>query len=273
MKYKLENNIDFYKELYNCLYENSNNTVNNGNNDNIENVVLENSINTEDNLCLISNLPLEENFVKLNCGHKFNYDPLYKDIYNHKRKFNSMEQVKNKPKINQIRCPYCRNIQDGLLPYYDNLGYPKENGVNFLDTNKDYTYSSYTVHPDHQCQYLMSTVDSSGNNVTYQCKHFGYIHSVLKTKYNDVSKYCYSHRIEVVKTIKKEMKEKNQALKLQEKNKKKEEKEKLKMELLNNHCTIILKTGKNKGTCCKVTAFKDTLCKRHYNLQNATKTN
>lgn len=272
MKYKLENNIDFYKELYNCLYENSNQNINDTtiNDDNIENVILENSINTEDNLCLISNLPLEDNHVELKCGHKFNYDPIYKDIYNHKHKYNSMERSNNKPRMNQLRCPYCRNIQNELLPYYDNLDYPKSLGVNYYDDSK-FTECNYTIHPDHQCQYLISTVDSSGNNVTNQCKHFGYVHPVLKTKYNDVSKYCYSHKTEVVKNIKKDIKEKNQALKLQEKIKKKEEKEKLKMELLNNHCTAILKTGSNKGSSCSMGIFKDNLCKRHYNLQNANK--
>jgi hypothetical protein len=30
-------------------------------------------------------------FVKLNCGHNFNYIPLFNDLVNHKKKFNMME--------------------------------------------------------------------------------------------------------------------------------------------------------------------------------------
>lgn len=67
MKYNIENNIDFYKELYGSLNEDT--------------LVEDESIQ----LCLITNLPLDDRFVKLKCGHKFNYEPLYKDISNHKK--------------------------------------------------------------------------------------------------------------------------------------------------------------------------------------------
>jgi hypothetical protein len=122
--YNIENKIDFYKELYSSL------------NDDKE-------VQLSNNLCLITNLPLKEKFVELKCGHKFNYEPLYKDIFNHKKKYNTMEQNKNQLRLNQLRCPYCRNIQNELLPYYEELGYPKENGINFFDVNNDHNCSSY----------------------------------------------------------------------------------------------------------------------------------
>ena len=78
-------------------------------------------------ICLITDEPLADNFIKLQCGHRFNRIPLQKDIYNHKRLFNSMEASTLKP--NQIRCPYCRNIQNELLPYLD--GEIKIPGVNY----------------------------------------------------------------------------------------------------------------------------------------------
>ena len=34
-----------------------------------------------DNKCLITNDELNENYVKMNCGHHFNYIPLIKRIY------------------------------------------------------------------------------------------------------------------------------------------------------------------------------------------------
>lgn len=270
MKYNLENNIDFYKELYNSLDD--------------ENII----IDTENKeLCLITNVPLKDNYVKLNCGHKFNYEAIFKDIFNHKKKFNNMEQIKTKLKQTQIRCPYCRNIQDELLPYYENLGYPKEHGVNFYDVSKGNNYNTGFVTPaSQQCQYQIINLDASGNSHTHQCNHFGYVHSMLKTKYNNGNNYCYTHKIALVKQIRetikqdkmnKKLEEKNK--KLEEKNKKIEEKNKLKMELIekktevninstnyNQFCKAILKSGKNKGTQCFANTYKDCLCKRHYVL-------
>jgi len=279
MKYNIENNIDFYKELYISLYEDVDKT------DHVDVVA-----NEDDNIkmCLISNLPLKDYYVQLNCGHKFNYEPLYKDIFNHKKRFNSLEQNKNKLALHQIRCPYCRNIQNELLPYHEHLGLPKENGVNFYDINNINGVSYNYIIPENQCQYQIITTDTSGNSHTYQCHHFGYSHHVLKTKFNDTTKYCYTHKLAVIKSNREALKEKNKAIKLEEKNKKLEEKNKMKMELkqkklenkkftvienigtseTNIYCVAILKTGKYKGSQCKTTIFKDSLCKRHFNVKN-----
>jgi hypothetical protein len=261
--YNIENKIDFYKELYSSL------------NDDKE-------VQLSNDLCLITNLPLKEKFVELTCGHKFNYDPLYKDIFNHKKKYNTMEQNKNKLRLNQIRCPYCRNIQNELLPYYEELGYPKENGINFFDLNNNHNCSTY-VKSDIQCQYQIITNDISGNSHSYQCNHFGYVHYSLKKNYNIENKYCYTHKLAVTKSIKEELKEKAKAKKLEEQNKKKQEKLKLKLEIAQKKladkklldqnkkievCKAILKTGKYKGTNCKNSVYNDCLCKRHYNYTN-----
>jgi hypothetical protein len=87
----------------------------------------------------------------MDCGHKFNYIPLYKDIYNHKKKYNRMESGGQQSKINEIRCPYCRNIQKGVLPYYDDLGLEKVHGVNTIISETkpkdDYIYK--------KCDYIL----------------------------------------------------------------------------------------------------------------------
>jgi len=277
MKYNIENNIDFYKELYSCLHE--------------TNDKLENNVHTNENtdICLISNQPLKDNCVELKCGHKFNYEPLYKDIFNYKKKFNNMETIKTKLKQTQLRCPYCRNVQDELLPYYEYLGYPKEHGVNFYDINKSIHGYSDFIDPNIQCQYQIVTFDSSGNSHTYQCNHYGYVHISLKNKYNIDTKYCYNHKLAVIKSIKQDLKDKQNALKLEEKNKKLEEqnkklelKNKLKMESIKNkvkqqcesisdnteYCQEILKSGKNKGIFCYAKNYKYSLCRRHYNVKN-----
>ena len=50
--------------------------------------------NTKDNVCLISKDPLEKNSIKLNCGHEFNYLPLYNELIVQKRYVNNLETSK-----------------------------------------------------------------------------------------------------------------------------------------------------------------------------------
>jgi hypothetical protein len=297
MKYNIENNIDFYQELYSSLSEES--EIKQPNNNGIENI----------ELCLITNLPLKERFVELKCGHKFNYGPLYKDILNHKKKFNNMEQVKTKLKYNEIRCPYCRNVQNELLPYYEDLSYPKEHGVNFFDNNKINSYCE-CINANNQCQYESTFVDNENNSQVQPCFHYGYTHYVLKTKYNNSNKYCYSHKVIVLNETKEKIKQEKQKEKLEIKQKKLEEKNKLKEELkekklneklvnkskqtkqnntdgenddeniilvnsisINNSegCIQILKTGNNKGLQCGNKVCEGSFCKRHFNLHNKIK--
>jgi hypothetical protein len=189
---------------------------------------IDNDVNVD--LCLITNLPLKDRFVELKCGHKFNYGPLYKDILTHKKKFNNMELVKTKLKYNEIRCPYCRNVQNELLPYYEELSYPKEHGVNFFDVNKSNTYCE-CINSSNQCQYETEIVDSESNIQVQKCFQYGYVHYLLKNKYNNTNKYCYTHKLAVVKGTKEKIKNEKQKEKLEIKQKKLEEKNKLKEEL------------------------------------------
>ena len=84
--------------------------------------------------CLITNDVLTEHFVKMGCGHEFNYLPLYKEI-----KF--QKTCKNleifKLGLNEIKCPYCRKIQRGMLPFHESLksDAPKAYGVNSIIPN------------------------------------------------------------------------------------------------------------------------------------------
>jgi hypothetical protein len=110
MDYKIDGNIDFYKELQNMDPE-----------DNIQN----------NQICLISREPLYGRYVSLECGHSFNYLPLFKDIYNHKKKFNFKEGKDSQLKINQIRCPYCRHIQNSVMPYYSEFNV-EQHGINII---------------------------------------------------------------------------------------------------------------------------------------------
>ena len=165
-KYKTEQNIDFYSELAKSL---NNPTEQIG-----------------DNNCLITNLPLTENFITLECNHKFNYTPLVNDLTNHKYKFNSMERQRLKP--TEIRCPYCRNIQKNLLPYYENMNVNKIHGVNFIDeTIKLSTASRCVINGTFVGVCAFETTDISGNNCKCNCTFVSTI-AVLNAT------YCHQHK-------------------------------------------------------------------------------
>lgn len=104
------NNIDYFKSLLN---------ENNENNDNNE--------NNNNNICLISNEPLAANFIKLECNHGFNYLPLYNEVYQQKTK-----KILDNAKLGlqQIKCPYCRNISNFLLPFFKYYNTKQIKGVN-----------------------------------------------------------------------------------------------------------------------------------------------
>ena len=249
--YKIEGNIDFYAELYKSL------------DDTDENVIV--STNDE-NKCLITDSPLTDKFVTMKCGHKFNYEPLYKDILNHKQKFNSMESSKSTLKMNEIRCPYCRKVQTELLPYYEELGFPKKNGVNYFDPKTIPIHSLSNPSSSQKCEfeinnpYYDSTKPESSSNVKMvPCgKYFSYpicvyIPSipVQSTNYNDTKCYCYTHNKMMVKKYKQETKEKEKQAKLEAKLTAKLEKEKAKLEA--KQAKMLTKQSNKKPKTVKTT--------------------
>ena len=80
----------------------------------------ENENMTED-ICFITNEKLEENYIKLPCNHTFNYIPLYKELINQKNNWTRVKNISHlethKLRAYQMKCPYCRTIYDGILPY------------------------------------------------------------------------------------------------------------------------------------------------------------
>lgn len=268
-KYVFDGDIDFYGELYKSLDE----------------VTNENE-NENENVCLITSLPLTQYHVILECGHKFNYEPLYNDILNHKKKYNNME--KRILRGQEIRCPYCRKIHKSLLPYYSELGLEKVHGVNYFDELKklnEITLVSGGKWKVGTCCY--EQVDASMNKICCLNKQVTLIDVIGK-------EYCYKHKYIAFKNyiIKKkiEIKQKEK----EEKIKKKEENNKIKEELKNQKelakkvameqkqkeklkkqeeklklgkdallCQQILKTGKNKGSICGCKAVIGNLCNRH----------
>jgi len=215
-KYNIEGNISFYDELYKSL----------------DDEVAQDTEN--DDMCLITNLPLTDTHFKMQCGHKFNYMPLFMDIKNHKQKFNVMEGSGGKLGQHQIRCPYCRTKHTGTLPYYEELGLAKINGVNFFDPNVVYSKSHDSHYNVQKCEFLIPNpgfnptgdeLDPSGNDIFepnckfFKCAKYG----TQLNCYGDEKYYCYNHKKLAIKIYKKDASNKVKEQNKQEKLLKKEE--------------------------------------------------
>ena len=104
MNYVLEGNLNFKEEL----------------------LKMSNELSVEGEKCLISGEDLKKNSVKLSCNHVFNYENLFNELKNQRRKnFLEVQQLKK----NEIKCPYCRKVNKGILPWYE--GYVKLINVNW----------------------------------------------------------------------------------------------------------------------------------------------
>jgi hypothetical protein len=155
--------------------------------------------------CLISNEDLESNYIKLDCGHKYNYLDLYNEIVYQKTK---KILDNNRLKINEMKCPYCRNITNKLLPFY------KYYNVNYIRGVNGPT--NFTMNLN-KCEYIVKnkqtkmkdSCNASACNTKYGIfcnKHFKYTkrEEDLLNDYN-VEKYKYLNKMNV-KELKEELK-------------------------------------------------------------------
>jgi hypothetical protein len=137
-------------------------------------------------VCLITDKPLTTHFVTMECGHKFNYEPLYNDVLNHKKKYNTMERCILK--TFEIRCPYCRKVQKNLLTYYEDLGLEKVHGVNYIDELTQLKESS-RCSANWEKGICCFEMNDPLQNVAMQCKNTQVVLVEPTGK-----KYCYQHR-------------------------------------------------------------------------------
>jgi hypothetical protein len=214
IKYNIEEGIDFYAELYKSLD-------------------MDNDELTEDdnNRCLITNELLTDKYITMECGHKFNYKPLYNDLVNHKQKFNVMEKPSEKLGLHEIRCPYCRNKQSTLLPYYQELGIKKINGINsYKEPNCEYQFPNENYDPSQP-----ESDTNSKYNPSIQCEflfassinQYNPDNPLVPITYGDTKCYCLLHKkimIKQYKTIQKyqEKEKKKQAMKMEKEKVKKQ---------------------------------------------------
>jgi hypothetical protein len=155
------------------------------------------------NKCRITNQPLTDKYVTLECNHKFNYDALYKEICKQKYVFKTYddEHLKKNDKLlflksgkdYFIRCPYCRHIQFEVIPYYEGLGIEEKYGVNSVkkDNRQYYLHGQrfilgvecfHTEKGEKCCNAFSTTLKDTG--LTYCNKHYL---SALKKYRNEIN--------------------------------------------------------------------------------------
>jgi len=262
-KYAIEGNIDFYEELYKSL---------------------DSEPNENEEYCLITNLPLETDFVKLECSHKFNYGPLFKELCKQKRNVN--DENYNITKM-LIKCPYCRCLQSTLLPLKE--GFKLIYGVNtstklntvhsgyipagYVEGKCEHTFQ-HLVNPDHTviCETPYVVKIDNGKCYCYYHKYLG-----MKLMWDEAKQKIKQEKIQAklkIKQDKVQAKLKIKQDKIDEKNKAKIEAKIKSIQSKSNvvivekpKCTEILKTGARKGLACECKVFEDKLlCLRHHKL-------
>lgn len=135
------------KLFFSSLYHNLSNDEN----------TIEDNIQKDKDICLITNEVIEsgDHPIVLRCGHKFKYEAILNSV-NHSKYFTKKNKVLLKN--NQLQCPYCRNIQDELLPHY-----------------KSYKRIRYVNSPDkyvmkqNKCKYVFSSGKNKGSVCNSYC--------------------------------------------------------------------------------------------------------
>jgi hypothetical protein len=117
----------------------------------------------EEEVCLIDGTHLKDQFIELKCSHKFNYISILNEI-KMQRKYNNLETQKINPY--QIKCPYCRMIHNGILPYYETLFHERLRGVNWPPSK---------VLKSKKCQSILKSGKRKGELCSKSCinKHCG----------------------------------------------------------------------------------------------------
>lgn len=185
---------------------------------------LDNNIVDENDICLITKLPIQ-NKITLQCNHSFEYNALFNHLLQTQKKNNLFH-----------KCPYCRNIYNNYIPYYEtnvnnyHEAYLSEPKFNFIldknnNVNKVFFKNNYL-----KCTYKYK----SGKNKGCLCKNTA--HNYLN------GQYCNQHNNIINKN--------NAKVKKEEK----------------GRCCKILKNGNQ----CKLKIYDEErkLCKRHCNMDN-----
>jgi len=183
--------------------------------------------------CLLTKEPLDNIHIKLTCGHKFNYVPLYREVVMQKTTGMSSTgyYTTHSLKRNEIKCPYCRTVQDKLLPFLEYDGVSKTVGVNYPNKlSMSVQACNHTCHDNNKKKKSSCCKENATQiiNGVYLCKKHSYHVD------NDTSIYNTSDA-EILETIHQDVPP--------------------------DTCGVILKYGKNKGNPCK----NSSKCRIHLN--------
>ena len=275
---QVEGNINFYEELKKQLNNSkneiitiTNETMNETMNETTNANANKNTTQKDEYIgtCLITNEKLKEGYVTMLCNHSFNYIPLFNDLLHHKKTLYLETQML---KSNEIRCPYCRNKQSVLLPYYEFMGLPKISGINYFKRVGTFVGNCYY-------EELRNMIKSKEWYSSLKVKLF-YEHeptvicsnivSVLK---EDEKCYCSFHKIKAKSLYYKNKNYEKKLIIKKQKQQQKQQNQEIHAENLvidMNLCNVILGSGKNKGLQCSQKPYNNGKCKRHYNLQIKT---
>ena len=210
----------------------------------------------DDNICLISGVALEDNYVTLCCGHKFNYLAIYNEILNQKTVENYKEVQHLKKK--ELKCPYCRTIQQGLLPFYSN--YPSVEKIEGVNWPIKLQYKT------NSCKYTYKSGKKKGLACGIKC----------------TGDYCNKcNKIMIRRKEKEELIKQKQKQKNIVKDKYTEtvvinpiQNAKINVTIKKNLCQYIFKKGKHKGSICGCSVYGNTsYCLKHYNYLKKKNTN
>jgi len=194
----------------------------------------QNTTKYKNNYCLITNDILNNDSIQLNCGHFFNYKPLFYELTHQKIYKNVFTYFVILNKI----CPYCRKLIDNsfLLPFKENIINIKIYGINTNDIKYDIkNIKNFKLNEIKKCDNI-------------ECYH-------LATHKSNNNYYC--------------SKDCNINIKLNIKKISNKKKDLLDGEENKNICCAIIKTGINKNKKCCLNTINQTLfCGVHKNYKN-----
>ena len=187
----------------------------------------------EENYCLLTKEPLHSIHVELVCGHKFNYIPLYREVIVQKTIGLSPNgyYTSHSLKRNEIKCPYCRNVQDKLLPYIEYDGVKKTYGVNYP--------TKMSMTSQHCTHSAVNNANSKKGKKNASCKEFA---SECHNGIHLCKKHYHAHITPASETPSAETPS-------------------AETPDTTHICGVILRYGKNKGKMCT----NSTTCRVHLN--------
>ena len=218
MNIVLEGNINFYDEL--------------------------NKLDTDDEdkneaVCVLTNLPLDKNSIKLPCNHEFNFLPLYKEVVQQKTRTISSHLNMDKLAYHQIKCPYCRQKIDYLLPH--------------VRLNKEMGFISGVNTPEKICMdfHTCNHIFKSGKSKDQLCSKPAY--------FNVDDCYCSIHHTYALKQKQKTSTLANKSASTSDIKNSDSDTE------IPTLCQAVLKSGKRSGQICgsNIKCKNDSFCKKH----------